>query len=113
VILGKLQDGQSVDLMPITRDDYGMHPVSYDKPESVRATYKNEHRRRYFENLYNDEHADQRLYFAQYVCRQWNERHAGGEALKTFRITYMLELTLPDYEQSKPKKVDMGNYRCS
>jgi hypothetical protein len=113
VIPAKLQDGQSVDLMPITRDDYGMHPVSYDKPASVRATYKNEHWRKYFENLYNDDHADQRLYFAQYVCRQWNDRHTGGETLKTFRITYMLELTLPDYEQSKPKKVDMGNYRCS
>lgn len=113
VIPGRLQSGQKVDLMPITRDDYGMHPVSYDKPESVRATYKNEHWRKYFENLYSDDNADQRLYFAQYVCRQWNARHTGGDALETFRIDYMLELTLPDYKQSKPKKVDMGNYRCS
>jgi hypothetical protein len=113
VIPGKLKDGQSVDLMPITRDDYGLHPVSYDKPESVRATYKNEHWRKYFENLYNDDNADQRLYFAQYVCRQWNERHTGGETLNTFRITYMLELTLPDYKQPDLEKVDMGNYRCS
>jgi hypothetical protein len=113
VIPGKLQDGQSVDLMPITRDDYGLHPVSYDKPESVRSTYKNEHWRKYFENIYSDEHADQRLYFAQYVCNQWNDRHTDGETLKNFRITYMLELTLPDYQQSDPEKVDMGNYRCS
>jgi len=113
VIPGKLQDGQSVDLMPITRDDYGMHPVSYDKPESVRATFKNEHWRKYFENIYSDDHADQRLYFAQYVCNQWNDRHTGGETLKTFRITYMLEMTLPDYKQSEPNKVDLGDYRCS
>jgi hypothetical protein len=113
VIPGKLQDGRNVDLMPITRDDYGMHPVSYDKPENVRATYKNEHWRKYFENLYSDDNADQRLYFAQYVCRQWNARHTGGEALKTFRIIYVLELTLPDYKQSEPKNEDMGNYRCS
>ena len=113
VIPGKLKDGQSVDLMPITRDDYGLHPVSYDKPKSVRATYKNEHWRKYFENLYNDDNADQRLYFAQYVCRQWNERHTGRETLNTFRITYMLELTLPDYKQPDLEKVGMGNYRCS
>jgi hypothetical protein len=81
--------------------------------ESFSATYKNEHWRMYFENLYNDDNADQRLYFAQYVCRQWNERHTGGETLNTFRITYMLELTLPDYKQPDLEKVDMGNYRCS
>jgi hypothetical protein len=113
VIPGRLQDGRKVDLMPITRDDYSMHPVSYTKPQNVRATYKNEHWRKYFENLYNEENADQRLYFAQYVCRQWNARHADRESLKTFRIAYMLELTLPDYKKPEPKKVDMGNYRCS
>jgi hypothetical protein len=108
VIPGRLQDGRKVDLMPITRDDYSMHPVSYTKPQNVRATYKNEHWRKYFENLYNEENADQRLYFAQYVCRQWNARHADGESLKTFRIAYMLELTLPDYKSPNRRRWTWG-----
>ena len=66
--------------MPITRDDYGMHRVSYEKPQDVPATYKNEHWRKYLENIYSQDHADQRLYFGQYICRQWNARHTGADS---------------------------------
>jgi hypothetical protein len=112
VIPSRLQGGQSVDLMPIIRDDYGMHRVSHEKPQDVRAAYKNEHWRKYMENLYNSDYANQRLYFAQYVCRQWNARHTGKETLDAFQIDYMLETTLPDYKRSKPQNVDLGHYRC-
>src|SRR5215210_6313213 len=112
VIPGELRDGQEVDLMPITRDDYGVHPVSYEKPQDVPATYKNEHWRKYLENIYSQNFADERLYFGQYICRQWNARHTGAETLETFRIIYMLELTLPDYKQSDPEKVDLWNHTC-
>ena len=112
VIPGKLRDGREVDLMPITRDDYGMHPVSYEKPQDIPATYKNEHWRKYLENIYSQDHADQRLYFGQYICRQWHSRHGGADSLETFRIIYMREMTLPDYRQSKPEKVDLWNHEC-
>src|ERR671910_3872834 len=112
VIPGELRDGDTVNLMPITRDDYAMHPVSYEKPRDIPATYKNEHWRKYLENIYNQDHADQRLYFGQYICRQWNARHTGADTLETFRIIYMLELTLPDHRQSKPEKVDLWNHKC-
>jgi hypothetical protein len=112
VIPGNLQDGRKVDLMPITRDDYGMHKVSYEKPQDVPATYKNEHWRKYLENIYNQDHADQRLYFGQYICRQWNARHVGAESLDNFRIIYMREMTLPDYQKSQPEKVDLWKHTC-
>jgi hypothetical protein len=112
VIPGELRDGRKVNLMPITRDDYGMHRVSYEKPQDIPATYKNEHWRKYLENIYNQDHADQRLYFGQYICRQWNAHHTGADTLETFRIIYMLEMTLPDYRQSKPEKVDLWNHKC-
>jgi hypothetical protein len=112
VIPGELRDGQKVDLMPITRDDYSLHPISYEKPQDIPATYKNEHWRKYLENIYNQDHADQRLYFGQYICRQWNAHHTGADTLETFRIIYMLEQTLPDYRQSKPEKVDLWNHEC-
>ena len=112
VIPGELREGRKVDLMPITRDDYGMHRISYEKPQDIPATYKNEHWRKYLENIYNQDHADQRLYFGQYICRQWNAHHTGADTLETFQIIYMLEMTLPDYRQSKPEKVDLWNHTC-
>jgi hypothetical protein len=112
VIPGELRDGREVDLMPITRDDYGMHRVSYEKPQDVRATYKNGHWRKYLENIYNQDFAGQRLHFGQYICRQWNDRHTGADTLETFRIIYMREMTLPDYQQSEPEKLKLWNHRC-
>ena len=112
VIPGKLSDGRQVDLMPITRGDYGMHRVSYEKPRDVPATYANEHWRKYLENLYSSGQSDQRLYFGQYICRQWNGSHAGADTLKTFKIIYMREMTLPDYRQSKLEKVNLWDHTC-
>ena len=112
VIPGQLQDSRYVDLMPVTRDDYDVHRLSYEKPQDIPATYKNEHWRKYLEFIKSEDHADQRLYFADYICDQWNARHAGGDALKDFRITYMLDLTLPDSKQIKPQPVDLGHYTC-
>jgi hypothetical protein len=112
VIPGNLQDGRRVDLMPITRDDYGMHRVSNEKPQDVPASYKNEHWRKYLENIYKQDFADQRLYFGQYMCREWNARHLGADSLKTFRIIYMREMTLPDYRRSELEKLDLWNHTC-
>jgi hypothetical protein len=112
VIPGKLSDGQQVDLMSITHDDYGMHRVSYQKPQDVRATYENEHWRKYLQNLYAEDHADQRLNFADYLCEQWNTKHTGAKSVESFRIIYMRETTLPDYEQPDLEKVEIGSYTC-
>jgi len=112
VIPGKLGGGQQVDLISITHGDYGMHRVSYEKPQDVRATYENEHWRKYLQNIYNEDHADQRLHFAQYICSQWNTRHIGADTLKSFRIIYMRETTLPDYQRSELEKVEIGSYTC-
>lgn len=112
VIPGNLRDGQRIDLTSVTRDDYGLHAVSWEKPRDVGGTYENEHWRKYLENIYTQEHAEQRLYLGRYICREWNERHTGAEELNTFRITYMLEKTLPDYQRSTPQKVVLWEHSC-
>ncbi len=112
VIPGTLRDGQQTDLMSVARDDYGVHEVSWEKPQDVNATFKNEHWRKYLENIYMQKHADQRLYLGQYICRQWNARHTGAEQLTTFKITYMLEMTLPDYQRAAPQKVVLWEHSC-
>jgi hypothetical protein len=112
VIPGNLRGGQQTDLMSVTRDDYGVHGVSWEKPQDVNATFKNAHWRKYLENIRTEEHADQRLYLGWYICRQWNTRHANSEQLTTFKITYMLETTLPNYQRATPQKEVLWEHSC-
>jgi hypothetical protein len=112
VIPGNLRGGQQTDLMSVTRDDYSLHEVSWEKPQDVRSTYKNERWRKYLENLRQVEHTNQRLHFGRYICREWNARHTGAEQLRTFQITYMLELTLPDYQPSPLQKEVLWEHTC-
>jgi hypothetical protein len=112
VIPGNLRGGQQVDVMPITRGDFDLHAVSWEKPPSVAGTYKNEHWRKYLERIWDKDYSEQRLYFGQYICRQWNAHHTGSEQLMDFQITYMLEQTLPDYQLSTPEKVVLWEHRC-
>jgi len=113
VIPGTLRSGQQVDLLPVTRDDFRPHEVSWEKPQYVVRIYKNQHWRKYFSNILKEEYADQRLHFGRYICREWNARHAGAEQLTTFQITYMLEETLPDYRrQATPQKVVLWEHNC-
>jgi hypothetical protein len=58
VIPGNLRGGQQVNLMPVTRDDNNLYEVSWEKPRDIPDTYKNEHWRKYLENIYQAQHAD-------------------------------------------------------
>lgn len=112
VFPGTLQDGQRVDLMPVTRDDFALNELSWEKPRLVADADKNEHWRKYLQSIRKEENVDQRLYFSRYICREWNERHTGPERLETFDIVYMLETTQPDYRTTKPERVTLRNHRC-
>lgn len=112
VIPGKLKDGRQVNLMPVAKDDFSLHELSWAKPPYVRDIYKNEHWRKYLENLNNDDFTNQRLYFGQYICREWNARHTGAEQLRTFEITYMWQPTSPDYRQGTPEKTVLWEHSC-
>jgi len=113
VIPGTLRDGQQVDLMAVTRDDFRVgEGVSWEKPGYVLATYKNEHWRKYLERIWKAEYADQRLHFGRYICREWNARHAGDEQLETFQITYMLEMTQPGYQLATPETKVLWEHSC-
>jgi hypothetical protein len=111
VIPGNLRDGEKVNLMPVTSDDFRPHKMTWKKPY-VPDTYKNEHWRKYFENIWQGQNADQRLYLGQYICREWNARHAGAEQLRTFQITYMQQPTLPDYIHATPRPVVLWTHSC-
>jgi len=112
VIPGNLRDGRQVNLLPVASGDFSPHELTWKKPPYVREIYKNEHWRKYFENLNNDQFANQRLYFGQYVCREWNARHTGSEQLMTFKIAYMWQPTHPGYRQSAPQETVLWEHHC-
>jgi hypothetical protein len=126
VIPGELRGGRQVDLMSVVRGDYDLREVSYEKPENILATYKNEHWHKYLEFITTledvpkpgeraeriEDQRQQRENFASYLCRAWNERHAGDESLEDLQIVYMREKSLPDYRRPQVERVVLSNHSC-
>ena len=114
VIPGELRDGRQVELSAVTLGDFAIQEgVSWEKPERVADTFKDLHWRKYMVNLVDPQHADLRLYFGRYVCREWDARHDGGENLQSFQLYYMVEPTLPDYQTVEPSRLVLWKHRCS
>jgi hypothetical protein len=78
-------------------------PVNYHKPYNVVKMFKNDRWRKYSENFIFSVNENIRGYFCNYYKRAWNEKYPEKE-IKTLRIIYMSEFTLPDYKYSLPKK---------
>jgi hypothetical protein len=112
VIPGSLRDGRQVDLLPVTRGDFSLHEVSWEKPPYAGALYESHHWRKYMSNIVSDDYEDLRPYFGSYICREWNARHEGPEELTTLQVVYMVEETLPDNQRSTPQKVDVWEQDC-
>lgn len=106
VIPAVLRNGEEVDLF------HGGKEVTYDKPDYVSSTYNNERWRKYMMNIWAAANSKYRLYYGQYLCRDWNSRHSGDQVLETFEVIYMREDTLPDYEISTPEKVVIWRHDC-
>jgi hypothetical protein len=102
VIPGTLRDGREVDVAGVLRDDHAIRPVSWRRPANIRATYDGERWRKYLEEL-RHKHPDQHRLLAQWVCREWNGRHQGGEALAQLRISYVLDPPLPGGGSADPE----------
>lgn len=106
VIPAVLRDGRNVDLF----QDGGA--VSWEKPERVAAEFDSYRWRKYLNNLYLVSYAEYRLYYGQYLCRTWNERHTGGAQLIEFRIVYMLERTPPPGQAASVEPVELWQHWC-
>jgi predicted DCC family thiol-disulfide oxidoreductase YuxK len=106
VIPGKLKNGREVDLFRDGKE------ISWAKPLLVSATYKNFRWQKYMMNLWSNDYRQYRPYYAQYLCWDWNSRHASELRLEELQIYFLLELTLPNYEYSTPEKVLLLRYRC-
>lgn len=97
ILEGIARNGEHFDLL---------HPgskLSYAKPASITAMFKNDRWRKYSENYIFSTHQFMRGYFCNYMKRIWNEAHP-DRPISRLRVIYMSEFTLPDYHYSLPKK---------
>ncbi|NET00661.1 MAG: hypothetical protein F6K61_08805 [Sphaerospermopsis sp. SIO1G1] len=100
VVPGKLENGNQVDIFRFGND------VNWDKPSlGVRSKiYRNMQWRTYFINL--NRAIGKKLYpaYGNYVCRNWNNKHQGGDKLKEFEVYFMDERTVPPGEEQTVEK---------
>lgn len=113
VLPGDLKGGQEVDLMPVTRDDFGLYPVSWEKPRDLSQIYESNHWRKYMSALKLDEYADLRPHFGNYVCSEWNTRHTGSERLVSFEIVHLSEASLPQDQPTTTDRSVLREHSCS
>ena len=111
VMPGTLGVGRVVDVAGVLRDDESLRAVSWRKPADIRATYKDEHWRKYLEVL-RLRHPGQHLYLSRYICRQWNDHHGGGHRLVKLAIGYMGKSTLPKETRPPPALRTLEVHGC-
>lgn len=88
VIPGVLEDGSEIDVR-------SGKPIDWRKPENVAATDPNVRWRTYHTLIWHRDLADNREYYAQWLCRDWNTRAQARPHLLTLKLVYMLEHTPP------------------
>ena len=107
VFPGELADGTQLDVL---RPE---HPgISYDKPEYIALSYPNIRWHKYQENLWSAQFANNRLYYGKYLCREWNNSHPAEKALKTFKMIYMLEESLPPGQTPTVEQRVLWRHEC-
>lgn len=87
-------------------------PVSYEKPDPVTDTYKNQRWRKYMMNLWSRDHAGYRASYLNYICRENKDRYE-GDRLQRVEIIYMRERTLKDGQTASPEKVVLETSSCN
>lgn len=100
-------DGREFDLLHPERE-----VVSYDKPAHVADEFVNIRWHKYLERIWSAQFADNRLYYGRWLCRSWNGRHQGGEQLKTFKIVYMLEMSVPQGQTPTVEQRVIWRHEC-
>jgi hypothetical protein len=96
VFEGTCADGSCINLLSSDKD------ISYKKPAKIVSMFKNDRWRKYTENYIFIDNDFMRPYFCNYYKRIWNEQHT--DSVKTLRVIYMTETTLPDYQYVIPEK---------
>ena len=82
--------------------------INYAKPDNVLDLIKNDRWRKYYENFQFGGYSNIRSYYCNYLFNHWNAEHP-KDSIYSLKIIYMEEFTKPNYEYSKPEKIDQCN----
>jgi len=104
IVEGTLENSSIIDLRT-------EKSVTYDKPIHVASTYPNERWRKYLMNLWDRGYSHHRSYYLSYLCYDWNKYNE--VKLNHVKMTFMLEMTLPNYQSSTIEPVVLSELRCT
>ena len=107
VLPAELSDGRQIDLM---HPDRGA--PSYDKPRRVSQEWRDVRWHKYLERIWSVQFASARLYYGGFLCRSWNSAGPATPRLKTFKIVYMLEMSVPEGEAPKVERREIWQHDC-
>jgi hypothetical protein len=102
VVVGHLDDGGQVDA-------FHDSPVRWEPPPDAADTYPSHRWFLYLLDLRAPANADLRPQFADYVCREWSDRH--DRRLSGVTIYYVEQPTRLDGPEPT-RRVEMGRYSC-
>lgn len=94
-------------------DLYTDKDLTWDKPNNVTKTYKNDRWRKYLMNMWLGQHSDHRVHYGRYMCREYNASHYGDEQVESFWMYFMVEETPPPGEEfSEIKSAKLHEHSC-
>lgn len=109
VVEGKLADGETVNVM---RPDAA---VDFGKPYQLSQTHENLRWHTYLGRLAEREFANNRLWFAKYLCRRWNADKLVAnreQRLMQFKIHYVIERTAPPGRPPATERQVLWQHEC-
>ncbi|WP_028006769.1 DCC1-like thiol-disulfide oxidoreductase family protein [Solimonas flava] len=112
VFPARLADGTELDLLHPQRG-----APDYDKPDNYALDQENIRWLTYRGRLWDRAYASHRLWYAKYLCRQWNDRLGAtpedrGRRLMTFKMVYMLERTPPPGQAANVEQQVVWRHEC-
>jgi hypothetical protein len=107
VIPARLANGTEVDLFR-----NGRTKISWAKPELVSAEMENVRWAKFLANMWDSKHIQRRVWYTEYLCRDWNRRHGPDEQIDILSVYYVRETARRDYTVADPVPVKMLTHRC-
>lgn len=115
VVRGVLENGQKVDLLEpiISNDPERVVFFSWDQLQDIDGTYfGDKYWRKYFAAIGKSGRATERLRFAAYACRTWNNHYAGNVALDRVEIFRLTQRTLLSGEEAEINRTLVDDFGC-
>ena len=105
VIPGELMNGDRLDLFTENQN------ITFDKPERVSAMFKTTRWSKYYRSLRRGKYRKLMPYYIKYLVRDWNRNHPQEQWISEFRMVFVREKTLPDYQVSDPEEIVLWRYK--